>query len=134
MLPSDGNRYSVPPSFAFQMVSVKGYVDRVVIVVHGQVVATHERSLEKQTMILDPIHYLVVLGRKPGAMMPRRFPVTGSSPRASPRCVLNWNGSTLMGGSRRFVRVLQLLGEHPMARVTQAIETCRPHHLHMPRP
>ena len=70
----DGNRYSVPRSFAFQMVSVKGYVDRVVIVAHGQVVATHERSLEKQTMILDPIHYLVALGRKPGARPRTGFP------------------------------------------------------------
>ena len=35
-----------------------------------------------------------------------------------------------MGGSRRFVRVLQLLGEHPMARVTQAIEACLRDHLH----
>ena len=41
----DSNRYSVPRPFAFQMVTVKGYVDRVVIVADGQVVATHERSL-----------------------------------------------------------------------------------------
>ena len=34
----------------------------------GQVVATHERSLEKPTMILDPLHYLASLGRKPGAL------------------------------------------------------------------
>ena len=40
----DGNRYSVPRPFAFRMVTVKGYVDRVVIVAQGQVVATHERS------------------------------------------------------------------------------------------
>ena len=31
----DGNRYSVPRPFAFQMVTVKGYVDRVVIVAQG---------------------------------------------------------------------------------------------------
>ena len=37
----DTNRYSVPRPFAFQMVTVKGYVDRVVIVAQGQVVATH---------------------------------------------------------------------------------------------
>src|SRR5271167_3722665 len=30
-----------------------------------------------------------------------------------------------MAGSRRFVRVLQLLGEHPLTRVTQAVEACR---------
>ena len=64
----DGNRYSVPRAFAFQMVSVKGYVDHVVIVAHGQVVATHVRSFEKKTMILDPLHYLATLGRKPGAL------------------------------------------------------------------
>ena len=43
----DGNRYSVPRAFAFGLVTVKGYVDRVVIVAGGQVVATHARSLEK---------------------------------------------------------------------------------------
>ena len=29
-----------------------------------------------------------------------------------------------LGGSRRFVRVLQLLGERPMSRVSRAIEAC----------
>ena len=43
----DGNRYSVPRAFAFEMVTVKGYVDRVVITAHGQVVATHTRSLRE---------------------------------------------------------------------------------------
>ena len=50
------------------MVTVKGYVDRVVVVAEGQIVATHARSLEKKTMVLDPIHYLATLGRKPGAL------------------------------------------------------------------
>ena len=35
-----------------------------------------------------------------------------------------------MAGSRRFVRVLQLLGEHPMTRVSQAIEACLREQLH----
>ncbi|MDP3316325.1 MAG: hypothetical protein Q8M47_09695, partial [Devosia sp.] len=35
-----------------------------------------------------------------------------------------------MSGSRRFVQVLQLLGEHPMSRVTQAIEACGRDQLH----
>src|SRR5512142_990195 len=37
----DGNRYSVPRRYAFEMVTVKGYVDRVVIAAHGQVIASH---------------------------------------------------------------------------------------------
>ncbi len=90
----DSNRYSVPRPFAFQMVKVKAYVAKVVIVAHGQVVATHERSLEKHTMILDPIHYLATLGKKPGASTIPRYFATGSSPGASLAFVLNWNGST----------------------------------------
>ena len=35
-----------------------------------------------------------------------------------------------MSGARRFVQVLQLLGEHPMSRVSQAIEACRRDQLH----
>ena len=64
----DRNRYSVPRPFAFQMVTVKGYVNRVVIVAGGQVVATHMRSPLPDTLVLDPIHYLTTLGRKPGAL------------------------------------------------------------------
>jgi hypothetical protein len=62
------NRYSVPRRFAFQMVTVKGYIDRVVMVAGGQVVATYARSPRLDTLILDPLHYLATLGRKPGAL------------------------------------------------------------------
>jgi transposase len=126
----DGNRYSVPRPFAFQMVTVKGYVAKVVIVAHGQVVAAHERSLEKHAMILDPIHYLATLGRKPGALdhapvfRDWKLPACFAEVRAE---LERRHGG--MSGSRRFVRVLQLLGEHPMSRVTQAIEACLRDHL-----
>ena len=64
----DCNWYSVPRPFAFPMVTVKGFIDRVVIVAAGQVIATHARSLQRGTLILDPIHYLAALSRKPGAV------------------------------------------------------------------
>ena len=101
------------------MVTVKGYVAKVVIVAHGQVVATHERSLEKHTMILDPIHYLATLDRKPGALdhapvfRDWKLPACFAKVRAE---LERLHGG--MSGSRRFVRVLQLLGEHPMSRVS----------------
>src|SRR4051795_10018343 len=119
----DCNRYSVPRRHAFEMVTVKGYVDRVAIVAKGQVVATHERSLAKQTMILDPLHFLAALDRKPGAL--DHAPVFRDW--KLPACFGGFRGELeglhgAMSGSRRFVQVLQLLGEHPMSRVTQAIE------------
>jgi hypothetical protein len=101
-----------------------------VIVAHGQVIATHERSLENHTMILDPIHYLATLARKPGALdhapvfRDWKLPACFAKVRAE---LERLHGG--MSGSRRFVRVLQLLGEHPMTRVAQAIEACLRDHL-----
>ena len=126
----DNNRYSVPRPFAFRTVTVKGYVDRIAIAAEGRIVATHKRCYEKHKMILEPIHYLATLGRKPGAL--------DHSPAfrdwSLPACFADFrtaleelHGAT--AGARRFVRVLQLLGEHPLARVRQAVEECRREHL-----
>jgi transposase len=122
----DCNRYSVPRPFVDQMVTVKGYVDRVVIVAAGQVIATHVRRLERGTLILEPVHYLATLGRKPGALdhapvfrdwkLPACF--------AAIRAELEQHHGT-EAGARRFVRILQLLGEHPLDRVRRAVEACK---------
>jgi transposase len=122
----DRSRYSVPRQFAFQLATVKGYVDRVVVVAGGQVVATHERSPHPGEMILDPLHYLVTLGRKPGALdhapvyRDWKLPTCFAAFRAE---LEQLHGR--QGGARRYVRVLQLLGEHPLTRVQKAVEACR---------
>jgi transposase len=126
----DTNRYSVPRPFAFQMVTVKGYVDRVAIVAQGQVVATHARSHERHSVILDPIHYLATLGRKPGAL--DHSPVYRDW--KLPACFADFRAALegqhgAAAGTRRFARVLQLLGEHPETRVRQAVEACQREHL-----
>ena len=122
----DRNRYSVPRPFAFQAVTVKGYVDRVAIVAGGQVVATHKRSLVPGPPILDPLHYLPTLGRKPGAL--DHAPVYRDW--KLPACFTAFRteleehyGAT--AGTRRFVQVLQLLVDHPLDRVCRAVEDCR---------
>jgi hypothetical protein len=122
----DRNRYSVPRAFAFQMVAIRGYVDKVVIVANGQSVATHTRSLERGTLVLDPLHYLATLNRKPGAL--DHAPVYRDW--KLPACFIEFRAELEehhgpAAGARRFVQVLQLLANHPMARVHQAIEACR---------
>jgi hypothetical protein len=125
----DSNRYSVPRPFAFQMVTVKGFVDRVVIVAAGQVIATHARSLRRGTLVLNPIHYLATLGRKPGALdhtpvfRDLDLPACFDAFRAA---LEELHGAE--AGGRRFVRVLQLLAEHPLDRVRRAVEACRRDH------
>lgn len=122
----DCNRYSVPRPFADQLVTVKGYVDRVVIVAAGQVIATHVRSLKRGTLILEPIHYLATLGRKPGALdhapvfRDWKLPACFNAIRAE----LEQHHGTEVG-ARRFVRILQLLGEHPLDRVRRAVDACK---------
>lgn len=125
----DKTRYSVPRAFAHGLVTVKGYVDRVVVTVRGQVVAEHQRCTG-EPMVLEPTHYLAALERKPGALdhapvfrdwrLPACFAAFRSELEAQ---------EGFVAGSRRFVRVLQLLGDHPLKRVSQAIEACRHEHL-----
>lgn len=122
----DGNRYSVPRLYAFGPVTIKGYVDRIVVVARGQIIASHIRSYDRHVPVLDPIHYLITLSRKPAAMdhapvyrdwdLPRTF--------LALRAELEDRHGTL-AGARQFIRVLQLLGEHPQSRVEQAIDECR---------
>jgi transposase len=122
----DNNRYSVPRPFALRMVTVKGYVDRVVIVADGRVIASHERSLRRGTTVLDPVHYLATLGRRPAALdhapvyRDWKLPACFAALRAE---LESHHGAE--AGARRFVRVLQLLGEHPLDRVRRAVEACQ---------
>jgi transposase len=64
----DGNNYSVPCEYAGKSVTVRIYAMRIVLAVDGKAVAEHERSFEKGRFILDPLHYLPLLERKPGAL------------------------------------------------------------------
>jgi len=121
----DRNRYSVPRSAAYRDVTVKGYIDRVQVVMDGTVVAEHRRDYGREQLILDPLHYLVTLGRRPAALdhapvyrdwrLPAAF---GQLPEHFEREI----GAT--AGARQFVRVLQLLAEHPVERVERAVAQC----------
>ncbi|MFH1417356.1 MAG: IS21 family transposase [Planctomycetota bacterium] len=122
----DNNRYSTPRNCAFRAVTVKGYVHHIEIVADGCVVARHDRCYEPGQQVLDPVHYLVTLGRRPAALdhadvyrhwrLPPVF--AGMRQKLEER-----HGAP--AGARQYVRVLQLLAEHPVARVQRAIERCQ---------
>jgi transposase len=119
----DRNRYSVPRTCAFQSVTVKGYVERVEVVADGRVVARHARSYGHDEQILDPLHYLATLERRPAAL--DHAPVLKDwqlpEPFARLRQALE-AGHGPHAGARQYIRVLQLLGEHPPAVVQRAVE------------
>jgi transposase len=64
----DNNQYSVPCEYAGKRVSVRIYAWRVELAYEGKVVCEHKRSFEKGRYVLDPLHYLPLLERKPGAL------------------------------------------------------------------
>jgi transposase len=122
----DANRYSVPRLWAFRAVTVKGYVDQVVLTGSGQIIATHPRCYGRGEQILDPLHYLATLERRPAALdhapVYRDWKLTAAF--ADLRHELEEHHG-VSAGTRQFIRVLQLLAEHPQTRVTQAIALCR---------
>ena len=121
----DRNSYSVPRRWAFRQVSVKGYVDRVEVVGDGTTVATHGRSYASGQKILDPLHFLGTLERRPAALdhapvyRDWQLPATFTTLRAS---LADRLGSRV--GTRHYIRVLQLLANHPLDHIQSVITQC----------
>ena len=64
----DRNIYSVHCSCAGKIVQCKAYADKVVFIHEGKIVGRHERKFTKGQTYYDPLHYLPLLARKPGAL------------------------------------------------------------------
>jgi transposase len=121
----DRNCYSVPRRWAFRTVSAKGYVDRVEVVGDGATIAAHVRSYGRGQKVLDPLHFLGVLERKPAALdhapvyrdwqLPTAFPALRAA-------LVERLG--LGAGTRHYIRVLQLLASHPAERLELVIAGC----------
>ena len=120
----DDNDYSVPVRFAHHPIAVKGYVDRVTLCHKGERVAEHKRSWKKEGTFFDPIHYLPLLERKPGAL-DYSLPLTGLN---LPECFstlrlrLESEYEKESEGVREYIRVLRLLEDHSMPTVQRAVE------------
>ena len=121
----DRNQYSVPRRWAFRTVSAKGYVDRVEVVGDGAAIATHARCYRTAQKVLDPLHFLGTLEKKPAARDPApvyrdwRRPAAFAELRAG---LISRFGSCV--GTRHHIRVLQLLSNHPVERLTPGLAGC----------
>jgi hypothetical protein len=122
----DRNRYSVPRACAYRAVTVKGYIDRVEVVHNGQAVARHARSYGHDQQVLDPLHYLAALDRRPAALDHAPVYRDWQLPPAFAQLRADLEGRLgPAAGARHYIRVLQLLAAHPVGRVGEAIAACR---------
>ena len=113
--------YSAPTMHAHKKVMVKGYVDRVEIALGAEIIARHPRSYVRGDVIYNPLHYLSLLEKKPGAL-DQAAPLRGwkldpafdtlrrlLEARFGPR------------GKREHIQVLRLLEDFPERQVTEAV-------------
>jgi transposase len=118
----DHNQYSVPVDYAHGTVVIKGYTDRVDICKLNEKIASHRRLWDKNDVSFEPVHYLRLLERKPGALDHAR-PLEGWE---LPECfsVLRHRlENDLSGeGTREYIRVLRLLERHDLNAVKRAVE------------
>ena len=126
MVRFDNNRYSVPRSAAFQTVTVKAYIEHIDVVLGSQVIAAHPRSYGKPEQILDPLHYLSTLRRRPAALdhanVFRRWQLPALFGELRSDLEVQHGPNR---GMKHYVRVLQLLEEHAIEDVQRAIEMSR---------
>ncbi len=118
----DGNDYSVPTACAYQSLTAIGTIDRVRFHRHGTVVAEHIRCWSKGQVTFEPLHYLALLERKPGALDYAR-PLAGwSLPDAFAALRRRLEEANPKGGTRQYIRVLRLLETYDLTAVTAAVE------------
>jgi hypothetical protein len=118
----DTNDYSVPTAYAHRAVTVVAAVDIVRIVADDLTVACHPRRWDRHRVTYDPIHYLALPERKPGALdfaaplrgweLPVRFGVLRR------RLEAELGGP----GTRQFIKVLRLLERAGPEELTRAVQ------------
>jgi transposase len=64
----DRNRYSVPCAYANKSVQRRVYAGHIRFYAAGRLIAEHRRFFGRDKTLCDPLHYLPVLERKPGAL------------------------------------------------------------------
>jgi transposase len=119
----DRNDYSVPTSFAHHEVSVIGGIEEVAICSGTEVIARHRRHWGKERTTFDPIHYLALLERKPGAIDFARPLENWELPGCFALLRRRLEADLGDKGTREFIKVLRLLENATLPALTKAVES-----------
>ena len=114
----DRNRYSVPCELVGQVVSLRLYPERIDIVAHDTLVASHPRSFTRQQTLYDWQHYIPLIERKPGALR------NGAPFADMPAALQQLRGLLLRreGGDRVMAKVLSAIAQSGLETVLVAVE------------
>lgn len=114
----DRNRYSVPCELAGQMVSIRTYPERIDLVFHEVVVASHVRCFGRSETRYDWQHYIPLIERKPGALR------NGAPFADMPEPLQRLRGRLLKreGGDRVMAKVLAVVPKYGLEAALVAVE------------
>jgi transposase len=119
------NRYSVPAHHAHEAIWLRAFSDRVEITNGRKILAVHTRCYGREQDILNPLHYLPLLERRPGAWdhakpiqeWRQSWPVVYDRYLAALQEHLTASQAT-----REFVRILRLHEDYSEDIITQVLE------------
>jgi hypothetical protein len=116
------NDYSVPTEYAHHDVTVIGGIEEVRLVVGDRLVARHPRHWGKEHIEFNPIHYLALLERKPGALDYARPLENWNLPECFGLLRRRQEAELEKHGTREFIKVLRLLEHATLPELTGAVE------------
>ena len=120
----DTVRYSVPVEWAYHPCVIEAFVNQVRIWCNHELVAVHERCYIPGQFVLDPMHYLKLLQRKPGSLDNAR--AFKGQPWGEQfdlmRKELEYRHPKV--GTFEYIEILMLFTEYPEVQVKAAVELC----------
>jgi len=116
----DTNDYSVPVSSAHHQTMVKASVRFIEVYRQDRLIAKHRRCWDRECQIFDPMHYLELLERKPGALDHARPLEEWRLPDCfnTYRKLLETHRDN---GTKEYIQILLLLKKYSMTQIAKAI-------------
>jgi transposase len=118
LVTEERNRYSAPCELVGQMVSIRTYPERIDLVAHDALVASHPRCFGRNETRYDWQHYIPLIERKPGALR------NGAPFADMPEPLQRLRGLLLKreGGDRIMARVLAVVPKYGLEAALVAVE------------
>ena len=118
----DANDYSVPVSYAHHELIIKGYVDRVEVSgINGEKVTCHNRIWGSESISYNPLHYLPLLERKPGALDYAEPLFNFELPKCFESLRRKMESQSGYAGTKDYISTLSLIGKYSLPKVEKAI-------------
>lgn len=118
----DCNDYSVPTQYAHHAVIAVGGITTVRVVVDDRLVAEHVRDWDRENVHYNPVHYLALLERKPGALDFGKPFDDWDLPEPMTVLRRRLEGELGSAGRREFIKVLRLLESWELEELARAVD------------